>query len=69
MLRGTEISRNYALADRPSISVDAYGANTGVVGRHVLSARAVGSSHSGYANRVWPNLWDRSVPTRARLGI
>jgi 3-mercaptopropionate dioxygenase len=24
---------------------------------------------SGYANRLTPNLWDRSTETRARLGI
>ena len=106
MLRGSEISRNYALdagklrpsgeeqllpgmvtavsprlgdihtvenalADRPSISIHAYGANIGAVARHVFLP-VTGEAKpfvSGYANRMLPNLWDRSAATRAQLGI
>jgi predicted metal-dependent enzyme (double-stranded beta helix superfamily) len=107
MLRGAEISRNYAcdgagrlmpageerlvpgtvtavsprigdihrvenaLTDRPSISIHAYGANIGAVARHVFLPGS-GETRpfvSGYANRMLPNLWDRSALTRARLGI
>jgi 3-mercaptopropionate dioxygenase len=60
-----------ALADRPSISIHAYGANIGAVARHVFAA-ATGEAKpfvSGYANRLTPNLWDRSIEVRARLGI
>lgn len=59
-----------ALADRPSISIHAYGANIGAVARHVfaLDSGAAKPFVSGYANRVLPNLWDRSAETRARLG-
>lgn len=107
MLRGAEISRNYAqgaagrlipageerllpgavtavspqigdihlvenaLPDRPSISIHAYGANIGAVARHVFVPESgeVKPFVSGYANRVLPNLWDRSAATRARLGL
>ncbi len=107
MLRGAEISRNYALcpegrllpageeqlspgavtavspqigdihqvenalADRPSISIHAYGANIGAVARHVfvLDSGDAKPFVSGYANPMLPNLWDRSAATRARLGI
>jgi predicted metal-dependent enzyme (double-stranded beta helix superfamily) len=107
MLRGTEISRNYALdpscrlmpageerlvpgavtavspqigdvhsvenalADRPSISIHAYGANIGAVARHVFGPDSgeVKPFVSGYANRMLPNLWDRSAAIRASLGI
>ena len=60
-----------ALADRPSISIHAYGANIGAVARHVFAAGtgAMKPFVSGYANRLTPNLWDRSTETRARLGI
>jgi predicted metal-dependent enzyme (double-stranded beta helix superfamily) len=60
-----------ALADRPSISIHAYGANIGAVGRHVfvLDTGEAKPFVSGYANRAVPNLWDRSAETRARLGI
>lgn len=60
-----------ALADRPSISIHAYGANIGAVARHVFAADtgAMKPFVSGYANRLTPNLWDRSTETRARLGI
>ena len=60
-----------ALADRPSISIHAYGANIGAVARHVFVAESGAAKPfvSGYANRLTPNLWDRSVETRARLGI
>jgi predicted metal-dependent enzyme (double-stranded beta helix superfamily) len=60
-----------ALADRPSISIHAYGANIGAVARHVylLGAGETKPFVSGYANKVLPNLWDRSAETRTRLGI
>lgn len=60
-----------ALADRPSISIHAYGANIGAVARHVFVAETGAAKPfvSGYANRLTPNLWDRSSETRARLGI
>ena len=60
-----------ALAYRPSISIHAYGANIGAVARHVFVAETgeMKSFVSGYANRLTPNLWDRSGETRARLGI
>ncbi len=60
-----------ALADRPSISIHAYGANIGAVARHVFVVET-GEARpfvSGYANRLTPNLWDRSAETRARLGL
>ena len=107
MLRGAEISRNYAfdaagrlvatgedtlipgavtavspeigdihlvenaLADRPSISIHAYGGNIGAVARHVFVPESGEQKPfvSGYANRMLPNLWDRSAAIRARLGI
>lgn len=60
-----------ALADRPSISIHAYGANIGAVARHVFvpASGAAKPFVSGYANRVLPNLWDRSAETRIRLGL
>jgi predicted metal-dependent enzyme (double-stranded beta helix superfamily) len=60
-----------ALLDRPSISIHAYGANIGAVARHVFvpETGAAKPFVSGYANRLTPNLWDRSTETRARLGI
>jgi 3-mercaptopropionate dioxygenase len=60
-----------ALADRPSISIHAYGANIGAVARHVFVPETGTAKPfvSGYANRLTPNLWDRSTETRARLGI
>ena len=59
-----------ALADRPSISIHAYGANIGAVARHVFAENGAAKPFvSGYANRLTPNLWDRSTETRARLGI
>ncbi|HEV8679675.1 MAG TPA: cysteine dioxygenase [Stellaceae bacterium] len=107
MLRGAEISRNYAidasgrltaagderlvpgavtavspqigdihsvenaLADRPSISIHAYGANIGAVARHVFMPESGAAKPfvSGYTNRMLPNLWDRSAEMRAHLGI
>ena len=107
MLRGAEISRNFAidasgrlapsgedrltpgmvaavspqigdvhlvenaLSDRPSISIHAYGANIGAVARHVFVPESGEAKPfvSGYANRMVPNLWDRSAETRARLGL
>jgi predicted metal-dependent enzyme (double-stranded beta helix superfamily) len=59
------------LADRPSISIHAYGANIGAVARHLylLESGEVKPFVSGYANTVLPNLWDRSAETRGRLGI
>ena len=59
-----------ALADRPSISIHAYGGNIGAVARHVFAETgAMKPFVSGYANRLTPNLWDRSTETRTRLGI
>lgn len=60
-----------ALADRPSISIHAYGANIGAVARHVFVPESGEAKPfvSGYANPMLPNLWDRSAETRARLGI
>ena len=60
-----------ALSDRPSISIHAYGANIGVVARHlfVLETGETKPFVSGYANTRLPNLWDRSPEMRARLGI
>src|SRR5262249_789168 len=60
-----------ALCDRPSISIHAYGANIGAVARHVFlpDSGEVKPFVSGYANRMLPNLWDRSAATRAQLGI
>lgn len=60
-----------ALPDRPSISIHAYGANIGAVARHVFVPESGQSKPfvSGYANRVLPNLWDRSAAIRAQLGI
>lgn len=48
-----------ALADRPSISIHAYGANIGAVKRHVYvrETGAVRPFVSGYSNTVVPNLW------------
>ena len=60
-----------ALADRPSISIHAYGANIGAVARHVFVPDS-GEARpfvSGYANRLTPNLWDRSAEIRLRLGL
>jgi 3-mercaptopropionate dioxygenase len=105
MLRGAEISRNYAIdrsgelrfagderllpgmvtavspqigdihlvenafSDRPSISIHAYGANIGAVARHVFVPDSGERKPfvSGYANRMLPNLWDRSAIIRAGL--
>jgi predicted metal-dependent enzyme (double-stranded beta helix superfamily) len=60
-----------ALADRPSISIHAYGANIGAVARHVFVPDSGETKPfvSGYANSMLPNLWDRSAAMRARLGI
>jgi 3-mercaptopropionate dioxygenase len=60
-----------ALADRPSISIHAYGANIGAVARHVVvpESGAAKPFVSGYSNTLLPNLWDRSAQMRARLGV
>jgi predicted metal-dependent enzyme (double-stranded beta helix superfamily) len=60
-----------AFADRTSISIHAYGANIGAVARHVFVVDSGEAKPfvSGYANRVIPNLWDRSAETRARLHL
>jgi 3-mercaptopropionate dioxygenase len=60
-----------ALVDRPSISVHAYGANIGAIARHVYLVESGQTKPfvSGYANKVLPNIWDRSAETRTRLGI
>lgn len=49
------------LADRPSVSIHVYGANIGAVERAAYAPDGTTKSFiSGYANRVLPNLWDRS---------
>lgn len=49
------------LADRPSVSIHVYGANIGAVERATYAPDGTRKSFiSGYANRVIPNLWDRS---------
>jgi predicted metal-dependent enzyme (double-stranded beta helix superfamily) len=59
------------LADRPSISIHAYGGNIGAVARHVYLPEngEVKGFVSGYSNAVIPNIWDRSAETRLRLSI
>lgn len=48
-------------ADAPSVSIHVYGANIGAVERATFAADGAPKSFiSGYANRVIPNLWDRS---------
>lgn len=60
-----------ALADRPSISIHAYGADIGAVARQVFMLESAETKPfvSGYANAMLPNLWDRSAETRARLAL
>lgn len=60
--RGGDIHRvTNALADRPSVSIHVYGANIGAVERATYAPDGTSKSFiSGYANRVIPNLWDRS---------
>jgi predicted metal-dependent enzyme (double-stranded beta helix superfamily) len=60
-----------ALADRPSVSIHAYGANIGAVARHVylLESGEIRPFVSGYANIMLPNVWDRSAEVCNRLGI
>ena len=60
-----------ALTDQPSISIHAYGANIGAVARHVFVPESGEAKPfvSGYANRVLPNLWDRSAAVRALLAV
>jgi 3-mercaptopropionate dioxygenase len=60
-----------ALRDRPSTSIHAYGANIGAVARHVFVPDSGEAKPfvSGYANRMLPNLWDRSAAIRGSLGI
>lgn len=49
------------LADRPSVSIHVYGANIGAVERAAYTPDGTPKTFiSGYANRVLPNLWDRS---------
>jgi predicted metal-dependent enzyme (double-stranded beta helix superfamily) len=51
------------LPDRPSISIHVYGANIGAVDRATYAPDGAPKPFiSGYANRVTPNLWDRSKP-------
>lgn len=59
------------LADRPSISIHAYGGNIGAVARHVYLPEngEIKGFVSGYSNTVVPNIWDRSAETRLRLSI
>jgi len=49
-----------ALVDRPSISIHLYGANIGVLQRHVYDPNTNASRRfiSGYSNSVLPNIWD-----------
>jgi len=48
-------------ADAPSISIHVYGANIGAVERSTFAPDGTPKTFiSGYANRVIPNLWDRS---------
>ena len=63
-----EVSNNET--DRTSVSIHVYGANIGGVGREVydLATGAATSFVSGYSSTVIPNLWDRSMETRAALG-
>lgn len=50
-----------ALADRPSISIHVYGGNIGAVERATYGLDGTPRRFiSGYANRLLPNLWDRS---------
>ena len=60
-----------SLADRPSISIHAYGGNIGAVARHVYLPEngEIKEFVSGYSNTVVPNIWDRSGETRLRLSI
>jgi predicted metal-dependent enzyme (double-stranded beta helix superfamily) len=54
-----------AIADKPSISIHVYGANIGMVHRHVFDP-ATGAPKqfvSGYSNEAVPNLW--SMPPAA----
>jgi predicted metal-dependent enzyme (double-stranded beta helix superfamily) len=48
-----------ALADGVSVSIHVYGANIGVIGRHVYDVATGERSRfvSGYENAVLPNLW------------
>lgn len=52
-----------ALADRPSISIHAYGGNIGAIRRHTYEPPAGYQKPfiSGYSSPVTPNLWDRSA--------
>ena len=58
-----------SLADRPSISFHAYGANIGAVSRHVFDPDTGKRKPfvSGYANTEIPNIWDRSKEVREAL--
>jgi predicted metal-dependent enzyme (double-stranded beta helix superfamily) len=50
-----------AYADRTSISIHVYGANIGAVERSTYEVDGTPRRFvSGYANRLLPNLWDRS---------
>lgn len=51
-----------ALDKHPSISIHVYGANIGAVQRATYEPDGTAKPFiSGYANKVVPNLWDRSV--------
>jgi len=58
-----------SLADRPSISFHAYGANIGAVSRHVFDPDTgeLKPFVSGYANTEMPNIWDRPKEVREAL--
>ena len=52
---------------QPAVSIHVFGANIGALMRRTYSL-ATGEAHalvSGYANRVLPNLWDRSLEAHA----
>jgi len=54
-----------AVADKPSISIHVYGANIGMVHRHVFDP-ATGAPKqfvSGYSNTAVPNLWSMPPAT------
>ena len=52
-----------ALADRASVSIHVYGANIGVIERHVYAREsgAIRPFVSGYHNATLPNLWQRAA--------
>lgn len=51
-----------ALSDRPSVSIHVYGANIGVVSRHIyeFSGERKKTFISGYSSAMMPNIWNNS---------